>query len=61
MNPVAIAIELEASYQMWRSQHKRYLLLSRRAWLNDAAVAEGRNVEDNGGPGEVRPGGDFPV
>jgi len=33
----AIAIELEASYQSWRVQHERYLLLSRRVWLNDAA------------------------
>jgi hypothetical protein len=37
LHEVATAIELEASYQSWRAQHERYLLLSRRVWLNDAA------------------------
>jgi hypothetical protein len=31
---VEAAIELEASYQVWRAQHERYWFLSRRAWLD---------------------------
>jgi hypothetical protein len=53
MDAVAIAIELEASYQIWRAQHERYLLLSRRVWLNDAAVSEVQAVGLNSGQAEV--------
>jgi hypothetical protein len=53
MDALAIAIELEASYQIWRAQHERYLLLSRRLWLNDAAASEVREFRPHSGRAEV--------
>jgi hypothetical protein len=37
---VATAIELEASYKIWRARHERYWFLSRRAWLNSATFRD---------------------
>jgi hypothetical protein len=41
LHDVATAIELEASYQIWRTQHEKYLLLSRRIWLDRRRVETG--------------------
>jgi hypothetical protein len=53
LHAVGTAIELEASYQLWRAQHERYLLLSRRAWLDGGALKEGRKVEPQSAPAEL--------
>jgi hypothetical protein len=52
LHAVGGAIELEASYQLWRAQHERYLLLSRRAWLNGGALKGGRKVEPQCSPAD---------
>lgn len=59
MDAVAIAIKLEASYQIWRAQHERYLLLSRRLWLNGAPLKEVREVGPQSGHGELYRGRDY--
>ena len=53
MAAIAIAIELEANYQIWRMQHARYLLLSRRVWLDEAAASEVRELEPHSRHAEV--------
>ena len=56
---VSIAIELETSYQIWRVQHERYLLLSRRAWLNNAAASEMREHGQQRGHADVNGDRDY--
>jgi hypothetical protein len=53
LHAVGTAIELEASYQLWRAQHERYLLLSRRAWLDGNALKESREVGPQSAPAEL--------
>jgi hypothetical protein len=61
LHAVGTAIELEASYQLWRAQHERYLLLSRRAWLDGGALKEGRKVEPQSAPAELHRHRHFPA
>jgi hypothetical protein len=61
LHAVGTAIELEASYQLWRAQHERYLLLSRRAWLDGGALKEGRKIEPQSAPAELHRHRHFPA
>jgi hypothetical protein len=54
LHDVATAIELEASYQMWRAQHERYWLLSRRAWLDSYTLQGFLNIEPQRDPAELQ-------